>query len=734
MKINIPPAIRRFPSVLAIAVRFVLPKLRFLKTKKFLVPAFAALILLPTFYFFLALGQAIWLYQKNRAYLEVELDKLTALLAGKSTEGIQPAGESQAFFEPGILDQSTAMPSRIYDRNGRIVGEFSRSDTRFIRDLREVPPFLVKALLLTEDRRFYEHHGYSVRGIARAMFANLIHFEIRQGGSTVTQQLAKILFTARERLYSRKLFELFCARAIEKRFTKDEILLLYFNFAYFGHGNYGVEHIANSFFQKEASQLSAVECAHLVSVLANPTVYSPFLHPEWSKRRHQVVMDLLVKEGVLTESYAKREFRRHWEALASGSLNMTTSIWNMRINRAPHFVESLRRRLERLFPNEEIQKGGYAIHTTLDLDYQEVAQGVIRRGLASLGSQFPQLKKDERIEGALVVLDNETGGILSAVGGAGFSINNQLIRYDQIHRPIGSLVKPFIYLLAAEKLGYDADTVLVDKPFKVGSWEPKNYDRLYLTNITMARALIISRNIPAIRTLDDLSFGSFFSIFREGAGVLSSRIPRNLASALGAFDLSPLEVARMYALFPREGKPLVSAADLLYVEGPSGEVVYDNREIIKDNSTHSPSLYGIVSKKSAHLLTEILIRVCRDPSGTAFYASSSQGLGLIAAGGKTGTTQNYKDSWFAGFTPDITCVVWVGVDANVALEGAGGGKIAAPLWVEAVRGIYQYLPPREFPFASELVQAAEKTTAPDSPELKTNEGTPAVTNADGPTN
>ncbi|MBL8995039.1 MAG: transglycosylase domain-containing protein [Spirochaetia bacterium] len=730
---NIPPGIRRFFSGLVNEVRSALPKLRFFKTKKFLVPAVAALILIPGFYFLLAVGQAVWLYQKNRPYLEVELDKLTALLAGKSTQGIQPAGEERAFFEPGILDQTTAIPSRIYDRNGRIVGEFSRSDSRFIRDLREVPPFLVKALLLTEDRRFYEHHGYSLRGIARAMLANLIHLEIRQGGSTVTQQLAKILFTARERLYSRKLFELFCARAIETRFTKDEILLLYFNFAYFGHGNYGVEHIAGSFFQKDASQLSAVECAHLVSVLANPTVYSPFLHPEWSRRRHQVVMDLLVKEGVLTESYAKREFRRHWDGLAGGSLSMTTSIWNMRINRAPHFVESLRRRLERLFPNEEIQKGGYAIHTSLDLDYQDVSQAVLRRGLASLNHQFPQLKKDERIEGALIVLDNETGGILSAVGGSGFSINNQLIRYDQIHRPIGSLVKPFIYLLAAEKLGYDADTVLVDKPFKVGSWEPKNYDRLYLTNVTMARALILSRNIPAIRTLDDLSFGSFFSLFREGAGVMSGRIPRNLASALGSFDLSPLEAARMYALFPREGKPL-STADLFYIEGPSGEVVYDNREIVKANSTHSPNADGLVSKKSAHLLTEILIRVCRDPSGTAFYATSSQGLGLIAAGGKTGTTQNYKDSWFAGFTPDITCVVWIGVDANVALEGAGGGKIAAPLWVEAVRGIYQYLPPRDFPFNSELTQMPEKTPVPDGPEGKTNEGIQPETNVDGATN
>lgn len=719
-------ALERLLPGLGKIIRMSLPFFRFLKTKKFLVPLVAALILLPTFYFFLALGQAVWLYQKNRPYLEVELDKLTALLAGKSTEGIQPAGEERAFFEPGILDASTAMPSRIYDRNGRIVGEFSRSDSRFIRDLQEVPPFLVKSLLLTEDRRFYEHHGYSLRGIARAMVANLIHLEIRQGGSTVTQQLAKILFTARERLYSRKLFELFCARAIEKRFTKDEILLLYFNFAYFGHGNYGVEHIANTFFQKEASQLSAVECAHLVSVLANPTVYSPFLHPEWSKRRHQVVMDLLVKEGVLTESYAKREFRRHWEALAGGSLSVTTSIWNMRVNRAPHFVESLRRRLERLFPNEEIQKGGYSIHTSLDLDYQEVSQSVLRRGLASLNGQFPQLKKDERIEGALVVLDNETGGILSAVGGSGFSINNQLIRYDQIHRPIGSLVKPFIYLLAAEKLGYDADTVLVDKPFKVGSWEPKNYDRLYLTNVTMARALILSRNIPAIHTLDDLSFGSFFSIFREGAGVLSSRIPRNLASALGAFDLSPLEAARMYALFPREGKPL-QTADLLYIEGPSGEVVYDNRETLKANASYP----GLVSKKSAHLLTEILIRVCRDPSGTAFYATSSQGLGLIVAGGKTGTTQNYKDSWFAGFTPDITCVVWIGVDANVALEGAGGGRIAAPLWVEAVRGIYQYLPPRDFPFHSELQTVVEKNA---DPETKTNEGVSATSNVDGATN
>ena len=729
---NIPPGVRRFFSGLVNGVRLGIPKLRFLKTKKFLIPAIAAIILVPALFFLFSLGQALWLYQNNLSLTEKKLAAMSALLSGKPTEGIQLAGEERTFYEPDILDQGVAMASRIYDRNGRIIGEFSRSD-RFVRDLREVPPFLVKALLLTEDRHFYEHHGYSLRGIARAMLVNVLHFEIKQGGSTLTQQLAKISFATRNKLYSRKLFELFCARELEKRFSKDEILLLYLNYAYFGEGSTGIANIATSFFKKEPSQLSAVECAHLVSVLANPKLFSPILSPERSKKRHQVVMGLLVSEGILTESYAKREFRRHWENLDQGALSVTTSIWNMRVNRAPHFVESLRRRLERLFPNDEIQKGGYSIHTSLDLDYQDVSSAVLRRGLVSLNERFPQLKKEERVEGALVVLDNESGGILSAVGGSRFSINNQIIRYNQIHRPIGSLVKPFIYLLAAEKLGYDADTVLEDKPFKAGHWEPKNYDRLYLTNVSMAKALILSRNIPAIRTLDALSFGSFFSLFREGAGVLSDRIPRNLAIALGAFELSPLEVARMYALFPREGKAL-SSADLLYIEGPSGEVVYDNREISKANSAHSPTTEGLVSRKNAHLLTEILIRVCRDPSGTAFYATSTQGLGLIAAGGKTGTTQNYKDSWFAGFTPDITCVVWIGVDANVALEGAGGGKIAAPLWVEAVRGIYQYLPPRDFPFNAELAQISEKANTPDPSDGKTNEGTTAVSNVDGATN
>jgi penicillin-binding protein 1A len=512
-----------------------------------------------------------------------------------------------------------------------------------------------------------------------------MHLRTKQGASTLTQQLSKILFTTREKIYSRKLFELFCAVELEKKFSKDEILLLYLNFVYFGHGCYGVENASVGLFGKSASGLSVVEAAHLVSVLANPSIFSPRLNPELSKKRHEMVMNLLVKEGVVSSSFAKREWVRHWQDIQSGYLSSVTSIWGMSLNRAPYFVEQVRRQLDRLFPSEEVQEGGYSVYTSLDLDLQDIADAKLGEGLQNLNRLFPSTTSEGRVEGAVVVLDCESGDVLASIGGSAFGVYNQLLRTTQIHRPIGSLVKPLVAALAFEK-GVTADQEIEDKPLKIKipgrNWEPKNYDRQFLVKVTLEQALIASRNIPFINLLSDLGPKPLIELIQNGSDASKERLPRNLSIALGACELSPLEVARLYALFPRGGKVLIPV-DVKLIQKENGEIIFDQRDVAGVNTAESA---GLFSKETAGSVSEILAKVISEPNGTANAAAKQVGFDLKAYG-KTGTTQSYRDAWFAGFTRSLVAVVWVGVDRNIALEGASGGRVAAPIWLKMIKAM-----------------------------------------------
>ncbi len=643
-------------------------------------------------YFGFMVLTAYQLFQKNQERIQHEISELKTYLDKKKTEEALPEesthftlDENGDLMTPVPLRTEALLPSRILDRNGRIIGEYVRQDQKRLYELTELPPYVVQALLVTEDRSFYTHHGYSLRGIARATLVNLMHLRTKQGASTLTQQLAKILFTTRAKIYSRKLFELFCALELEKQFTKDQLLLFYLNFAYFGQGCYGIENASFGLFGKSASALTAVEGAHLISVLANPSLYSPRSSPELSKKRHELVMGLLVSQGQLSESYAKREFERHWQDIDAGYLSKVTSLWGMSLNKAPYFNEQIRRKLDHLFTNDEIQTGGYEIHTSLDIDLQEFADQQLTASLKELNQKFVSTQASEKVEGAVVILDHESGDFLASVGGSGFGIYNQLIRSTQIRRPIGSLVKPFLASLALDQ-GYTPEQEIEDKPLKISipgrTWAPMNYDQQFLGQVTLAQALISSRNIPFVNILKDLGPKPLMELIEQGASVDSSRLPRNLSLGLGSCDLSPLEVAKLYALFPRLGVPL-EVEDLILIQKDTGEIIYDEREFTTRNHSQTNKLFSEASGLSVSALME---EVLTSTSGTAHGAAQQLGFSMKAAG-KTGTTQNYRDAWFAGFTKSYTMVVWLGIDRNVALEGATGGRVAAPVWLKTVMAI-----------------------------------------------
>ncbi|MBN8218751.1 MAG: transglycosylase domain-containing protein [Spirochaetes bacterium] len=632
---------------------------------------------------------AWFLFDRNYPRIDNELRRLAAILENRDPGAPAPktTGEDELLDSVPLHAQSMA-PSRIFDASGALVGEFARLDQRWIRETNALPTFVIPVLIATEDRDFRRHAGYSVKSILRAAVANVRRLSAVQGGSTLTQQLAKTLFTTRQKHLSRKAFELLCAREIERRFDKDSILLLYLNLAYFGHGNYGVQNAAYSYFGKPASALSLVECAHMVGILANPGIYSPRTGAGRSMRRHKVVMNLLVAQGLVGEAWAHREYDRYWVGVAGGSINRANALWPMSVNRSPYFVEWMRRDLDRMFPDETVQRGGYRIHTTLDLELQESAETVLAAGLLEVNKAFPQLAQSNRIEGALVVVDHRSGALLAAAGGSRFTLENQLLRFEQVRRPIGSLGKPFVYLLAHQNLGWTATNLIDDSPMKIRIpgrvWEPRNYDRQFLGPVSLEAALIASRNIPVLRALEAIGPGGLVTLVQGGADVETGRVPRNLSIALGSYDLSPLEVARLYSILPRGGRAL-KTEKIIAVEDAEGKTVIDNRALFTENTARGETL---VSEEASREILAILKKVIHRPEGTAYGAARATGMDFEEVAGKTGTTQSYKDAWFAGMTRDFTAVVWLGVDENIQMESGSGGRIAAPIWMRFVKAAY----------------------------------------------
>ena len=641
---------------------------KWLKKKYFLVILF--ILSLPFLYICSLVLISSLRYLNTQNEINQRIDGLkNAFGSGNQKTIIQ---ESLYFETPLILLNQKDSPSKIYDRNKRVIGEFSHPGVEFIQDIRGVPSYFVKSLLAMEDRKFYAHSGYNIKSIARAAFANLSAGRVVQGGSTITQQLAKILFTTRKKKVSRKLYELYCARKLEKTFTKNEILLLYSNMVYFGHGTEGLSQVAKTFFKKKPSYLNAVECTHLVSMIANPTFYSPYLYPERSKRRHWVVLEQLAKTGGISLSYAKRTYEKYWDGIGLGKRRLGFNFWTMSRNEAPYYTESVRQMLAENFSRSEILKNGLSIHTGLDIDFDRIGHRVLSKHL-----QRHRENGLDGIEGALIALDNITGEVITAVGGSGFSVNNQMRRYEQASRPVGSLAKPLIYLLAFKELERTPLDLLNDEPMEIKIpgriWRPQNYDREFQGEMSYSKALVTSRNIPAIQLLKELGVKKYRNYIMGAFADNHPHVQKDLSIALGSYSLTPLQVVGLYARFARDGEP-ISPVMLSHVIDRFQGKSMDQRDVILKNSSPRNQIYTL----PYYYLYSELEKVLRDPSGTGYRAHNDNPLGVIRAAGKTGTTQDRRDAWFVGFTPQITCAVWVGFDDNRAMEKGSGGSLAAP--------------------------------------------------------
>lgn len=572
------------------------------------------------------------------------------------------------------LYRPPSQATRVYAANGELIASLYRENRAYVR-LRDIPQALQQAVIAIEDERFYQHRGVDIRGVLRAAWRNLTRQAVVEGGSTITQQLARNLFLSPRRTLDRKLQEILLAVEIERRLTKEEILERYLNQVYFGNGAYGVEMAARLFFGKSARELTLPEAALLAGVIQAPSRYSPFDNLEGAKRRQAIVLDRMAELGYISRARA--------EAAKRVPLRLLPGVRNAGLVgvRAPYFVSYILPALVERFGEDAVYSGGLRVYTTLDPRLQAIAQQVITRGIQEARRAGLRVT-----QGALVALEPGTGRVLAMVGGVDFGVS-QFNRAWQARRQPGSAFKPFIYTAAVEN-GVSPDRVLLDAPVEYriagwGYWRPKNYDGSYWGPIPLRVALEHSRNIPAVRMLAELGPQTVIEVARR-MGIRSPLQP-NLSLALGTSEVTVLEMASAFATLAAGG---IQADPLAITK------VVDARGRVLEEAR--PSRRMALRPEVAYLMTDLLRGVILRGTGRA------ADVGRPAAG-KTGTTDDYRNAWFVGYTPELAVAVWVGNDDNSPTNRITGGSLPARLWARFVREALRGRPVQNFPVPEGIV-------------------------------
>jgi penicillin-binding protein 1A len=646
------------------------------------------------------IGAGWWRFKTHERSIVEKMDQyyLNLTVPGREEYLLE---EDEVFEVPYMASKLSvaASPTRLLDAKDRVLAEFSVEKGQYARSADELPSYLKKALVASEDAHFYSHRGIDWKATLRAAVVTLTGIRRQQGGSTITQQLAKSMFTTRRKTLSRKIFEYFCARKLEQKFTKDQILLMYLNFAYFGRGCFGVESAARYYFGKPSSALEVGEAALLVGIIPSPNRYSPFDAPELARARLRTVLKRMALNGFVPESALERVEREFWAGFDGRLRVPEVSFWRTRVNEAPYAVEFARRELLKAYTKERLLKGGLTIRTTFDLDAQRAAQAALRETLrrendpaAAPDEDGEPAGKTAPVEGALAAVRPADGAILALVGGSGFSFQNQFDRATDGRRLMGSAVKPFVWASAYETGRFTSTTTFADErvTYRVGAgkkWSPRNYGEKYYGEVTLDFALHKSLNTVAVKLLKELDLGAVIAALSKATGVPEERWPRNLSLALGTADLSPLQMAAGYAVFANEGHA-VKPWWLRSVEDRDGAVL---------SGGDAPSAPGevVYSSAAARAALESMKGVL-GPDGTAHASARRVGFSIPAAG-KTGTTNDYRDAWFAGVTADLSAAVWIGHDdMRVAMPpGKAGGSVSAPAWLRFVKTFYLAKPTKQ---------------------------------------
>ncbi|MDZ4725459.1 MAG: transglycosylase domain-containing protein [Leptospira sp.] len=638
---------------------------------------------------------------------------------------------------PGLLTQLTKnIPTKILDRNGSVVSEIFQKRTSTLR-LQDYSEDMVSILLNIEDQKFFYHSGVDYMAILRAFGKNIVNFSYKQGASTITQQLARIIIDDRRKSITRKIREAQLAFALEATLSKEEILETYMNHVYLGHGAFGFGEGIKFYFHKNPQELSREEILLLASLPSAPNKYSPLKNPEDSYKRVRAILAMFRNRGIYP-GLQKEKFISLYHQFSTRSPNET--VFGVRQDIAPYVTEHIRAILSSLEVDKNIyESGGYVVETTLDRNMQEMVGPMVRSHLSKAvksgkiqrklirklpdspeakaikqlfsdtmianemlwEADFDENEKENGIQAAVVCIEPNTGEILFLHGGEEFNSKNQFNRAIQMRRQTGSSIKAVLYASAIDAGAIQAGTKILDAPlyYRGGGgkeWSPDNLGGTYDGEISLRTALIKSKNTAAVQVAEKLGFGGIESYFTKfffpDSSEKKARFRGDLSLALGTLEISPIEMASAFTAFMNQGtikRPYL----IKKITNSRGVVIYKLNEI-DEFRLKLPSERQVIRPDTAEVMTSLL----RD-SGRASGVRNGGYTGEVV--GKTGTTNDYKDAWFVGVRPELSLAVWIGYDNPKFGMGSGGlgGALAAPLWGEIVENIdkNQLVVKRKFP-------------------------------------
>ncbi len=561
--------------------------------------------------------------------------------------------------------------SEVYDRNGKMIYLFA-FERRKLVSIHELPPYLIDALIATEDKNFYHHFGIDIIGNVRAILIDIVRMDFSQGASTITQQMARNMFLTLDKKVSRKIKEVILALRIERNFTKDEIIEIYFNKIFFGGQIYGIETASLYYFGKHAMDLTLPEAALLVGMIQRPNFYDPRKHADRAIERRNYVLSNMLKLNKISQA--------EYDAAVKASISPEETA--LKHYASDYFIENIRQYLEKKYGTDKLFEGSLKIYTTLDYNLSNYADSILNahltriensRGYATKLKNLDPFQADvvtAYLQGGLVVMENKTGYFRAMIGGRNFT-HSKYNRMTLAKRQPGSSIKPIYYTVAVEN-GYTPATVINDMPIIFydndgKQWKPQNYSKEYYGLARMRTAITNSFNVWAVRTVYDIGLNSVSDAFKRFGFNYQAN---DYSVALGSYEVTPITLMAAYTTFPNGGyrvKPIF----IQRVEDKEGEVL-ERAKVLQ---------YKVCEPEPAYIMTSMMESVVN--SGTA--TAARQGY-IWPAAGKTGTTDDYRDAWFIGFNKELICGIWTGFDDNRSMgSNMAGGIVCAPVWGPIMR-------------------------------------------------
>ena len=603
-----------------------------------------------------------------------------------------------AVMSIGIPEKVIPQATRVLDANGHLVAKLFVENRQSV-PLSRISVDFLNAVVAIEDERFYQHLGLDFRALVRAFISNLRARRVVEGGSTITQQLAKNLYTTAERTLGRKLYEAILTVRLETQYTKEELLQMYVNTIYLGHGAFGVETASQIYFGKHASELTLGESALLAGLIRLPEYYTPYKNAERAAERRSTVLRHMLEQGYIIEEQRRQADSEEVRLVGLKPLN----------NLAPYFVQYVIEQLTERHPEiaSDLYTGGYTIITALDVEMQKAANSAFA---ANLQGENTDEKGVLQPQGALVAIDPTSGYIKALIGGRSYS-NSQFNRAVQAKRQPGSAFKPFMYTAVLDS-GY----TIIDQQVcehvsypdgQGGRYEPTDYKRgqpYHNRPMDIREAVAISDNVVAVRWNETIAPRRTVEYARRMG--ITSRLEASLPLVLGASEVTPLELVNAYAPLANNGLA-VTPISILRVINQAGQIVEENR----------PRIVRVLDERTAYLMTDVLKSVLR-PGGTGAHLRWTFDR---PAAGKTGTTENQRDAWFIGYTPQLVCGVYVGYDDPTKSLPGYGGTLAGPIWAAFMHDAHKNLPVTDFPRPAGVIEVTlcTETNLPANPTCPT---------------